>query len=162
MRDRWPPQFFLSFTLAVAVAWAVNDSMFARASTSGSAAMAAIGQTEPPTGGQPANPDSGSSAVRPDSVSAVPRDTTSAAPPDTTSSAPDSVGVGVKPSQSALPDTLQFLPPPGSTTGGGGKPGVTDKPTAPKERTGILGIHPIVILLGVAVLNYFIIKAVTD
>jgi len=133
-----------------------------------------IAQTEPPPGEQPAEPDSGSSgerypkpedhlpttkadstAARPDSVSTVPSDSTSAGPADSSAA-----GTTFKPKGSALPDTLQFLPPPGSQKGGEPKAGGAAE-ALPKQRVGILGIHPIAILLGIAVLNYFIIKAVT-
>ena len=176
MRDRWPPQLFLLFALAIALAWAVNDPVFSRASTGASDIVAAASQTEPPTGGQPANPDSAVSgeakpgpapaagdsipAAPPGSAPATAPDSISAAPRDTIPAAPDSVGVTVKPQQTALPDTLQFLPPPGTATGGAAKP--AEKPAAPKERVGLFGIHPIAILVGIAVLNYFIIKAATD
>jgi hypothetical protein len=186
VRDRWPPQLFLLFALAIALAWAVNDPVFSRASTGASDVAAAASQTEPPTGGQPANPDSGasgevkpgdnapsvkadSSSVPPGSAPATAPDSIPAAPPasapatasDSISAAPpDSIPVSTKQPQTALPDTLQFLPPPGTATGGAAKP--AEKPAVPKERVGLFGIHPIAILLGIAVLNYFIIKAATD
>ena len=178
MRDRRLLQLILLFAALVACVAIV--SAIAHASTNGTSAKAAIGQTEPPAGGEPAGPDSAfsgelypnpkddfpsarpdSSVARPDSASAARADSVSAVPPDSTSGArPDSVGVGGKPKQTALPDTLQFLPPPGSRTGVGPKPG--EGTTAPKERTGIWGITPIAILLGIAVLHYFIIKAASN
>lgn len=177
MRDQRRPQIFLSFTLLIAVAWIVNHSGAAHASTSGPAAVAATGQTEPPTGGQPANPDSASGdffpgpadnppSAKADSSAAAP-DSVATAPPDSTTGTPaDSAATSTKykQSNSALPDTLQFLPPPGSTTGSGTKAGggTESKPAAPKERVGFLGVHPIAILFGLAVLHYFIIKAVSD
>jgi hypothetical protein len=96
--------------------------------------------------------------------SAVPPDSTAAAAPDSAAAAqPDSTAAGTtfKPKGSALPDTLEFLPPPGSPAGGAAKPGDA-APAAPKQRVGLLGIHPIAILFGIAALHYFIIKAVSN
>jgi hypothetical protein len=164
-----------------AAAFAVTAGNPAVASTNWTTAPALVAQAEPPPGEQPAAPDSGvsgelspkpednlpaaksdSTAAPPDSVSTAPPDSTTTAPPDSTSAAPadsSSTGATIKPN-SALSDTLQFLPPPGSQTGIEPKAGGT--PAAPKQRTGLLGIHPIAILFGLAVLNYFIIKAVTN
>ena len=58
-----------------------------------------------------------------------------------------------------LPDTLEFLPPPGTKTGGAPKAG--EGAAKPKERTGLFGLTPIAILLSIAVLNFFVVKAVT-
>lgn len=82
---------------------------------------------------------------------------------DSTSGAlPDSMEVNTKskPAQSALPDTLQFLPPPGTQTGGEAKP--ANAPAPPKERKGIWGLTPIAILLAIAVLHFFIIKLASN
>ena len=96
-----------------------------------------------------------STAARPDSVSTAPSDSTSFVPTDSSGA-----GTTFKPKgSSVLPDTLQFLPPPGSHTAGGTKTGGAAE--KPKERTGLFGLTPIAILLSIAVLNYFIIKAVT-
>ncbi|HYR69676.1 MAG TPA: hypothetical protein VER77_07310 [Candidatus Dormibacteraeota bacterium] len=107
-----------------------------------------------------ARPDStaarpGSTAARSDSVSTIQSDSTSTVPADSSGA-----GTTFKPKgSSVLPDTLQFLPPPGSKTGGEPKTG--DAAAKPKERGGLFGLTPIAILLGIAVLNYFIIRAVT-
>ncbi len=158
MKDPRLLQFFLCF--AGVVACVATVSAIAYASTSAS------------TDSSAARPDSVSTAradsvstARPGSVSAARADSVTAVPPDSTSGAlPDSVARNAKSPQSVLPDTLQFLPPPGSQTGGT-KPGEgtgTTAAGAPKERTGIWGIAPIAILLSIAVLHYFIIKAVSN
>ena len=153
------PQHLLVFV--VAVACSASNGNAACASTSGAAAMAdsTVGRPDS-TAARPdstaARPDStvgrpDSTAARPDSVSAVPSDSTSTVPADSSGA-----GTTFKPKgSSVLPDTLQFLPPPGSQTKAG------EAAAKPKERTGLLGLTPIVILLGLAVLNYFIIKAVS-
>ena len=172
MHRRGPlPSFVLAFV--VAAAWAVLNGAPAPASTAAVAAPALTAQAEPPPGGTPTTPDS--SAVSRDSVSTAPpnsvsgarADSTAVATPDSASTgAPDSSAIGTKavPKQSVLPDTLEFLPPPGSQTGVEPKAGGGVGPPAPppKQRVGLFGLTPIVILIGIAALHYFVIKAVAN
>ena len=119
----------LLLVFAVAVAYGARNGGGARASTSGVVAKA------------------DSTAARSDSTSIVPADSSGA-------------GTTFKPKgSSVLPDTLQFLPPPGSKAAGEPKTG--EAAAKPKEKGSLFGLTPIAILLGIAVLNYFIIRAVT-
>ena len=163
------PNFLLA--LVIAAAWAVSNCSPVVASTGASTAPAVMAQAEPPPGEQPVEPDS--SAVSPNSVPTAPADSTSTAPPDSVPSArpdstsaapPDSSATGAKavPKQSVLPDTLQFLPPPGSQTGEPMAGGAAGTPAPPKQRVGLFGLTPIVILIGIAALHYFVIKAVSN
>ena len=161
MHRRGPlPSFLLA--IVVVAAWAVMIGAPAPASTGASAAPA---QAEPPPGGAPGTP--GSSAVSPDSVSTAPPDSVSGARADSTAAVPpDSSAASTKAAakQSVLPDTLEFLPPPGSQTGSEPKAGGAVGPPAPppKQRVGLFGLTPIVILIGIAALHYFVIKAVAN
>lgn len=56
-------------------------------------------------------------------------------------------------------DTLRLTP---SATDGTARPSSTTPAAPPKARSGVLGLHPAAILIGLAVLQYFIIKAATD
>ena len=56
-------------------------------------------------------------------------------------------------------DTLRLITP---TTNGAGRPSTPPPAAPPKARTGVLGLHPAAILLGLAALQYFIVKAATD
>lgn len=141
--------FILAFVIGVA--WALTTYVPALASTSAGADSLAV----PPDSTAAAQPDS-IAAAAPDSAAAAQPDSAAAAPPDSAET-----GTTFKPKGSALPDTLEFLPPPGSHAGGAAKPGDAG-PVAPKPRTGFLGIHPIAILFGIAALHYFIIKAVSN
>jgi len=160
------PNFLLA--LVIAAAWAVSNCSPVVASTGASTAPTVVAQAEPPPGEQPVGPDS--SAVSPNSVPTAPADSTSSAPRDSISSAgldststvlPDSSATSAKvvPKQSALSDTLQFLPPPGSQTA---DPKAGGAAAPPKQRAGLFGLTPIVILIGIAALHYFVIKAVSD
>ncbi len=164
-------QHFLVFVVAVAC-----DASGGNAADASTAAAKADSTTARPdsistarhdsTSAQPdsvptARPDSTTTrrdstpTARPDSISTAPSESTSVVPADTSGA-----GTPVKPKgSSVLADTLQFLPPPGAQTGGEPKAG--GAPEKPKERVGLFGLTPIVILFGIAAINYFIIKAVT-
>lgn len=105
----------------------------------------------------------------------APSDTTHAgAPADTTHTGAlaDTTGgfipaYGVKPAAEAPFDTLSLpaTTPTNSAAGpavGGARAAPPPAAAPPKARTGVLGVHPIAILIGLAALNYFVIKAVTD
>ncbi len=95
-------------------------------------------------------------------------DTLRTAPPDTLhslSTTPDSTNAALRaPAQTAVPDTL-FPTTPGQVLPVGPQGTVTTQPHAPqgppvpppKPRTGIFGIHPIAILVGLAALHYAVI-----
>jgi hypothetical protein len=160
----------LLLVFAVAVAYGARNGGGARASTSGVVAKA--DSTAARQDSTVARPDSAaarsdsttarpgstaarsdSTAARSDSVTTIPSDSTSIVPADSSGA-----GTTLKPKgSSVLPDTLQFLPPPGSKAAGETGEGAAK----PKEKGSLFGLTPIVILLGIAVLNYFIIRAVT-
>jgi len=155
----------LLLVFAVAVAYGARNGGGARASTSGVVAKAdSTAARQDSTAARPdsaaARTDSttarpGSTAARSDSVSTIPSDSTSIVPADSSGA-----GTTFKPKgSSVLPDTLQFLPPPGSKAAGEPKTG--EAAAKPKEKGSLFGLTPIAILLGIAVLNYFIIRAVT-
>lgn len=85
---------------------------------------------------------------------------------------PDTTGgflpaLGVKGAAEAPLDTLSLptTTPTNSSAGpavGGAHAAPPPAAAPPKPRTGLLGIHPIAILLGLAALNYFIVKAATN
>ncbi len=56
-------------------------------------------------------------------------------------------------------DTLRLTPP---ATDGTVRPSSTPPAVPPKARSGVLGVHPVAILLGLTVLSYFIVKAATN
>jgi hypothetical protein len=83
--------------------------------------------------------------------------------PDTLQTAP--VETPIKPGAEAALDTLR-LPSP-QPTGGAAAPAARQPqpaaaPAPPKQRVGVLGIHPAAILIGLGVLTYFITKWATD
>ncbi len=86
------------------------------------------------------------------------------AEPDT-SSVP--IEVPLKPNTDAALDTLR-LPTPQPTGGaaapavGGAHPTPPAAPPPSKPRVGVFGLHPAAILIGLAALNYFIIKAASN
>jgi hypothetical protein len=148
----------LSFVFVAAAACAAIAVGFADAAPGGVAAPS----DSVPTA---AKPDSFPNAAPTDSVPApAPPDTVRTAAPDTISTVPadtSAASATIKPKgTSILPDTLEFLPP-GSQAGAQPK-GAGAAPAAPKQRVGLLGIHPVAILFGLAALSYFVVKAATD
>lgn len=110
-----------------------------------------------------------STGARADSTSAK-ADSTSAkadstgARADTSAFVPSGV---VKPAAEAPFDTLSLptTPPPTNSSAGpaiGSAHPPTPPVAPPKQRVGILGLHPAAILIGLAALNYFIVKWATD
>ena len=87
--------------------------------------------------------------------------------PDTLQTGP--IETPIKPGADAALDTLR-LPSP-QPTGGAAAPAARQPqpaaapaptPAPPKQRVGVLGIHPAAILIGLGALTYFITKWVTD
>ena len=135
---------------------------------------------------QPATPDTTAAATQaqpsshPDTTSTVPSiqaisvpDTLRSAPADTLhsstlSTTPDSANAALRtPAQSAAPDTI-FPTTTGQVLPIGPRVPATVRPQTPqgpkqeppKPRTGIFGIHPIAILVGLAALHYAVIHLV--
>jgi hypothetical protein len=133
---------------------------------------------EPPPSEQPgAGTQSAPSTGAPSDSShaGAPADTTHVgAPADTTHAGAlaDTTGgflpaIGAKQAAEAPLDTLSLptTTPTNSAAGpavGGAHAAPPPAAAPPKPRTGILGVHPIAILLGLAALNYFIVKAATN
>lgn len=132
--------------------------------------------SEPPPSEQPPSEQPGVGAQSAPNTGA-PADTSHAgAPADTTHAGAlaDSTGgflpaIGAKQAAEAPFDTLSLpttTPPATNSAAGPAVVGAHAAPppaaAPPKPRTGILGIHPIAILFGLAALNYFIIKAATN
>jgi hypothetical protein len=140
--------------------------------------------TSPPAEQQQVAPDT--TTIPPQAQPSTPPDTTTAAPtiqaisvPDTLGTAPadtlhplsttpDSTNAALRvPAQTAVPDTL-FPTTPGHVLPAGPQGTVTTQPHAPqgppvpppKPRTGLFGIHPIAILVGLAALHYAVIHLV--
>lgn len=121
---------------------------------------------------QPSTPPDTTTTTPTIQATSVP-DTLRTAPVDTLHSStlitpPDSTNAAIRaPAQSAVPDTLfpttpgQVLPagPPRTVTTQAHPPQGPPQPP-PKPRTGILGIHPIAILVGLAALHYAVIHLV--
>jgi hypothetical protein len=121
------------------------------------------------TGTAPSQPDTATGvpprvAAPADTTVAVP-DTSRAAVTDTlrgtlVPAGPDSAAAAARraaAADSGVGDTLYLAKPRTQPQAGNPPPAQTRKP-----RTGILGIHPIVILLGVAALHYFVVKSTGD
>jgi hypothetical protein len=86
------------------------------------------------------------------------------APPDTSGAAAarsDSTG-NIVPAIPTAPETLRYVPPgekPGDDAKGAtAPPGLV--PVAPKHRGGLFGLTPAVVILGLAVAHFFVVKAV--
>jgi hypothetical protein len=143
-----------------------------------------LNTSPPPAEQQQAAPDT--TTIPPQAPPSTPPDTTTAAPtiqaisvpdtlrtapPDTLhslSTTPDSTNAALRvPAQTAVPDTL-FPTTSGQVLPVGPQATATTQPHAPqgppvpspKPRTGILGIHPIAILVGLAALHYAVIHLV--
>jgi hypothetical protein len=170
----WLIPLLLSASLAAAVQLAVgatwqdppfpSDSTFVVPEGEGE-----LGPTpdEPYTTNEPqdtlgtAAPDTTGTAAPPDTTGSAPSDTTGTAASDTTGT----FEVPIKPPADAAMDTLSLpgtgqAPPATTPAGSRASPPATPPPV--KARTGLLGIHPAAILIGLAALNYFIIKWATD
>lgn len=59
-------------------------------------------------------------------------------------------------------DTLRMTTPASGAGSSAGRPSTPAPAAVPQPRTGVLGLHPVAILLGLAVMQYFIVKAATD
>ena len=107
----------------------------------------------------PATADSGSKAVTlPITPGSAPPETLRTSPGST--ALPDSLRA-----RTAPPETLRATSAPPETLFAPAPHGIGPRATPPvspppKQRTGIWGVHPIAILLGLAVLHYFITKSV--
>ena len=120
----------------------------------------------PPSSAQPAD-TSLSVPARADTTlgTAAPSDTSRAAGADTLrgTATPDSASASAVRRAAAVADTAGadtlFMPKPRPQQA---KTPAPSPPPVKKPRTGILGIHPIVILLGVAVLHYMVVKTTGD
>lgn len=88
-------------------------------------------------------------------------DTPKAAPADTSGAgAPgDSAAISI-PVQPALPETLRYAPPVDRSVGKAA--GVVGAPKVAKRRGGLFGLGPVIIILGLAVIHFMVLKAVAD
>lgn len=118
---------------------------------------------------QAAPSDSAAPATPPDTVGmeqavpVMPAGETKQIEPGPQTASPDSVRapavlLPIPADSSAAGDTLQFIAPVPSGGVPAAPPGTSPPP--PKQRTGILGIHPIAILLGLVLLHVFVINLV--
>ena len=127
--------------------------------------------------GPPVSPDTTQSVPPPATPSVVPQassaDTLRSAAPDTSGLDTLQTTPGYVPlppdsaaradTDSAAVETLSVkAPPPTPTPAARPAPSPSPAPKEKKPRSGILGIHPIAILLGLAFLHYFVTKSAGD
>jgi len=86
-------------------------------------------------------------------------ETPKAAPADTSGAAApgDSAAISI-PVQPALPETLRYAPPVDRSVAAG----VVGAPKVTKRRGGLFGLGPVIIILGLAVVHFMVLKAVAD